>query len=197
MRDHAQQADALPRAPRFAQRWRDVLEYADAIEMPLVRSLVGMTRFRVVRGVILAVNLLGNGWVYLAILGALYMSGSPKAWPIAGAAFAAVAGSHAIYAIVKRMIARLRPFERDPSMLPLARALDRYSFPSGHCTTFTAVLVPIVCAAPVFWPYALIALAVLSWCRIAAAHHYPSDVVAGICLGIAVAIPFTNLMVPA
>jgi undecaprenyl-diphosphatase len=191
MRDQAQFVQPL------AQRWQGVLAYADAIEMPIVRRLVGMTRFKVVRGLTLAVNLLGNGWVYLVILAALYLSGSPKAWPIAGAALAAVAGSHAIYAVVKRMIARLRPFEHDPSMLPLASVLDRYSFPSGHCMTLAAVLVPIIYAVPAFWPYALIALAVLSWCRIAAAHHYPSDVVAGICIGMAVALPFSRLMVPA
>lgn len=179
------------------RRWQEVLALADAAELPFVRRMVDMTRFKFIRALTVAVNLLGNGWIYLAIMAGLYLWGSPKAWAVAGTALAATAGSHAIYAIVKRQIARLRPFERDLSLQPLARVLDRYSFPSGHCMTLTAVLVPIVYAAPSAWPYGLFALALLAWCRVAAAHHYPSDVAAGICLGLAVATPLTRLMVPA
>lgn len=198
MQNHAEQA-ACQRMPSdtVVQRWRTALSRADTVEIPIVRRIVTFTQYRYLRALTLAVNLLGNGWVYLAIGTALYLSGSPKAWPIAGAALASTAGSHAIYAVVKRMVARLRPFERDPSMPSLARVLDRYSFPSGHCMTLTAVLVPIVQGAPSSWPYALIALALLAWCRIAAAHHYPSDVVAGICLGVTVAVPLSHFMVPA
>jgi undecaprenyl-diphosphatase len=37
---------------------------------------------------------------------------------------------------------------------------------------------------------------VLSWCRLAAAHHYPSDVLAGIGLGAVIAIPLARVLVP-
>jgi undecaprenyl-diphosphatase len=206
MQDHATRAACNPAcgpdcspvssAPVLG-RWRDALDRADAAEMPIVRSMVALTRFRTLRALTVAVNLLGNGWAYLAIAAGLFLWGSPKAWAVTATALAATAGSHAIYALVKRQVARLRPFERDPSLPPLANVLDRYSFPSGHCMTLTAVLVPIVQGAPSSWPYALFALALLAWCRVAAAHHYPSDVAAGICLGLAIATPLTRFMVPA
>ncbi|HYD80068.1 MAG TPA: phosphatase PAP2 family protein [Paucimonas sp.] len=193
---------SLPAAPLIAAhppapRRRDTLDRIDALEMPVVVLLAGLTRFRAVRGLTLAVNALGNGWIYLPLVALLLLSEAPHAGAIAAASVAATAGSHALYAVLKRRVARLRPFERNPSLTPLARALDRYAFPSGHCMTLAAVLGPVVHAAPACWLPACAALLVLAWCRIAAAHHYPSDVVAGTCLGMAVAMPFALVLVPA
>ena len=52
--------------------------------------------------------------------------------------------------------------------------------------TLVCVAVPIVHSAPWLWPYALCHLVLLSVCRLAAAHHYPSDVLSGICIGLGV-----------
>lgn len=177
--------------------WRSVFEYLDAIEMGMVRRSCRWTHFKPIRRATIAVNLLGNGWLYPMIGVALALSGLAHAWKIVMAALLATGVAHAIYAVAKRVIGRKRPFERDPALQPLARVLDRYSFPSGHCMTLTAVLTPIVHAAPVLWPAAIAALAILSWCRLAAAHHFPSDVLAGIGLGAAVAVPLARALVPA
>lgn len=177
-------------------RWRGILARADRMEMRMVRWFAAMTRFRVVRSVTIAINLLGNGWVYAPIALGLILAHISNAWAIVGAALLATGFAHALYALIKRGIARLRPFERDPSLQPLARVLDRYSFPSGHCMTLTAVLVPIVRNTPDVWPIAAAALGVLAWGRMAAAHHYPSDTIAGVCLGAAISVPVSIWLVP-
>lgn len=177
-------------------RWGDVLARVDQLELRSVRYLAGMTRFRTVRSLTLFVNLLGNGWIYPPILLAILLSNLSNGWTVIGIAFLATAVAHAIYAVIKRWIARPRPCEKDPGLSPLTRALDRYSFPSGHCMTLTAVLVPLVRSVPDLWPAAIAALCILAWCRLAAAHHYPSDTLAGIGLGAAVATPFAVWLIP-
>jgi undecaprenyl-diphosphatase len=183
--------------PRSVNRWRCAICRVDRLELRIVRRLASMTRYRPVASATLAVNLLGNGWIYVPIAIGILLSHRADARAIVAAAVLATVAAHALYALIKRTVARRRPFERDPGLRPLAPALDRYSFPSGHCMTLTAVSVPIVRAMPAFWPLALVALCLLAWCRLAAAHHYPSDVLAGICLGAAVAAPFTAWLVQA
>jgi len=192
----ARQAFKMTTAAVPGDRWGRVLERADTLELRSVRYLAAMTRFRVIRSVTLFVNLLGNGWIYPPIFLCIVLSRLANAWTIIGIGFLATATAHALYAVIKRWIARLRPYEKDPSLCPLARALDRYSFPSGHCMTLTAVLVPLVRSVPDLWPAAIAVLGILAWCRLAAAHHYPSDTLAGIGLGAAVAMPFAVWLLP-
>ena len=177
-------------------RWSHALARADRLELRSVHYLAAMTRFRVVRSVTLFVNLLGNGWIYPPVLLAILLSNLSNGWTVIGIAFLSTAVAHALYGVIKRWIARPRPCEKDPRLSPLTRALDRYSFPSGHCMTLTAVLVPLVRSVPDLWPAAIAALCILAWCRLAAAHHYPSDTLAGIALGAAVAAPFAVWLIP-
>jgi undecaprenyl-diphosphatase len=61
--------------------------------------------------------------------------------------------------------------------------------------TLTAVLLPIMHARPALWPFAAGALGALAWCRLASAHHYPSDVLAGACVGAAIALPVSAWLI--
>jgi undecaprenyl-diphosphatase len=171
-----------------AEPWRELLARADAFEMRIVHGSVALTRYNWVRSATLAVNLLGNGWIYLPLALALLLY-TAHARSVIGVAVLATGIAHACYALIKRGIARPRPFVKDARLTPLARALDQYSFPSGHCMTLTAVLTPVVTDMPALWPFAAAALAVLACCRLTAAHHYPTDVIAGIALGAAIALP--------
>ena len=77
----------------------------------------------------------------------------------------------------------------DSSLRSPFAPLDIHSFPSGHTMTMTGVVVPLV----VYWPASLSAsifmVCGLAWSRLATAHHFPSDVLAGALLGIAVGYP--------
>ena len=62
--------------------------------------------------------------------------------------------------------------------------------------TLTGVLTPIVIA----WPsmsYSAFALVMsMAWSRIATAHHFPSDVIAGITMGLGIAYPLSVYALP-
>ncbi len=152
------------------------------------------SRWPAVRTCVVIINGLGDGWIYaLAALAVVARMGLAAGRVVATAA-AAAAGSHLIYAFAKRRIKRLRPFERDANIESVARVLDRYSFPSGHCMTLTAVAVPIIAAIPVWWPAAVLTFMLVALCRLLAGHHYPSDLAAGALIGLLVSVPVVLLL---
>jgi len=87
------------------------------------------------------------------------------------------------YFLLKRRIGRPRPYETCPNIKLYGKALDRFSFPSGHTlhsTGFALVLTWNFPSAAVFLiPFTL----VLGWSRVVLGLHYPSDVAAGAALG--------------
>lgn len=172
-----------------AQIWDSL----DNLELRIVRRFAALSRWPIVRAITHAVNVLANGWIYLPMAWGLWFVARDTAWPLLARAMLAVVLAHLLHAWLKRKLRRIRPFERDPSLLCPTRVLDRYSFPSGHCMTLACVTVPIVHGVPVLWPLALGHVVLLAVCRLVAAHHYPSDVLAGISLGLAMGWLATSL----
>lgn len=92
------------------------------------------------------------------------------------------------YKLIKGKTLRPRPYNVYPAIVCVGKALDQFSFPSGH--TLHAVAFSIVALAyfpALFWlvvPFAL--LVALS--RPILGLHYPSDVVAGAALGAVIAL---------
>jgi undecaprenyl-diphosphatase len=98
--------------------------------------------------------------------------------------FAAVALPGLIVTIIKRLIGRVRPSVVGPfAYVPFSWRPDYASMPSGHATTAFAVAVALGAlwprARPLLWLYAL----AIAASRVIIAAHYPSDVIAGACLG--------------
>ena len=98
--------------------------------------------------------------------------------------FVAIALPGLIVTIVKRLIGRVRPSVVGPfAYVPFSWRPDYASMPSGHATTAFAVAVALGAlwprARPVLWLYAL----VIAASRVIIAAHYPSDVIAGACVG--------------
>ena len=93
----------------------------------------------------------------------------------------------ALYALLKRVFVRERPFITHTGIDRAASPLDRYSFPSGH--TLHAVSFTWQCAA--HFPELLLVLvplaALIAASRVVLGLHYPSDVLAGAALGAALA----------
>jgi undecaprenyl-diphosphatase len=161
----------------------------DAAELSVVRGFALTARPRAIRAIAIALSWLGNGWVYVAIGIGGVIAGGLRALPaLATGAFNAGV-LHCLYPWIKRRFARPRPYQRDPTLAPLLKPLDEYSFPSGHSMTLTAALVPLVVAFPQITGAACILWALMGWARLASAHHYPSDVAAGTLLGIFVSYP--------
>lgn len=101
--------------------------------------------------------------------------------------FAAGAGGMALFSILKQIFARPRP------PYPLLLPESGFSFPSGHATVsfvFYGALAYLIYATdlPKFWKSVLIIFLLLlsisiGLSRVYLRVHYPSDVLAGFCLG--------------
>ncbi|EKE12034.1 MAG: hypothetical protein ACD_14C00037G0004 [uncultured bacterium] len=85
----------------------------------------------------------------------------------------------------KLSLQRIRPYVAFPKEIRgIGRNFSDSSFPSSHMASVTGGLVILFSAFPVVWP-ALLAFAVLlAFSRLHNGMHYPSDILAGIFLGL-------------
>ncbi len=106
--------------------------------------------------------------------------------------FAVLAFSGIAVQIVKHVVGRARPYLIDldgPFHFDFfsLKAVEA-SFPSGHTTTVFAVLAALTLLWPRLGPAFLIVALPVAASRIVLGAHYPSDVFAGACLGLASAL---------
>lgn len=80
---------------------------------------------------------------------------------------------------------RPRPFAADPDIIALVEKTT-YSFPSGHAAFFFALSTIVYVYNKRLGIWFFIASALISLARIAAGVHYPTDILGGAALGIAV-----------
>jgi undecaprenyl-diphosphatase len=94
----------------------------------------------------------------------------------------------AIYRVVKRRVARPRPFVSCPGIRCCTHPLDDFSFPSGHTLHAIAFALVLGYHFPfsVWWaaPFALLVAA----SRMVLGLHYPSDVAVGAAIGVGSAL---------
>lgn len=120
------------------------------------------------------------GWVAISLLGAVLVPRHRREWLVAGAgAFVA----HAAAVLIKRLVRRTRP--NHPAVAVNVGTPSQLSFPSAHATSTTTAAILMGRATGLPLPAMLVPPMALS--RVLAGVHYPSDVAAGIALGVAVA----------
>jgi undecaprenyl-diphosphatase len=166
-----------------------------AIDWPIARALALRSDRRAPIAAANAVSRLGNGPIYLPIVGAVIVFHPHEALTIVLCAAASILLLHCFYPAMKRATARPRPRDVEAVFADAIPTLDKYSFPSGHVMTLTAALMPIVYSAPRTWPLGVAAWAAMAWSRLAIGHHYASDVAAGTILGAAVSGALTYWIV--
>ena len=172
-------------AATWGQRLLDLDLAAVHLFSRTARSTIG--RFLAV-----AISKLGNGWIYLILAPIVLIGLGWQGLHVAALAGLNAALLHMLYPIIKRRFGRKRPFHVDARLPSLLKTLDDHSFPSGHAMTLTGVLAPIVIAWPATTLSAGLLLLSMAWSRIATAHHYPSDVAAGVALGAGLSYPLAR-----
>ncbi|HTI83030.1 MAG TPA: phosphatase PAP2 family protein [Acetobacteraceae bacterium] len=170
---------------------RDRLGWArlSAAELSIVRGFAWTAQWRSTRSLAIGLSWLGNGWAYLVIAAGAVLAFGWRALPVIAIGALNAGLLHCLYPSIKRVVARPRPYRCDGTLVPLLRALDEHSFPSGHAMTLSAALVPLVLAFPALLTVAVVMAGLMAWARLASAHHYPSDVAAGTMLGVSVSLP--------
>jgi undecaprenyl-diphosphatase len=130
---------------------------------------------------------LGDGVAWYLLIAALALTGGTHGRDVAVQMVLAGALNLPLYLWLKRSIGRPRPFAACSDIRACARALDCFSFPSGH--TLHAVAFLTIFASYFPWGGAallpFVVLVALS--RVTLGLHYPSDVAAGAVIGATVA----------
>ena len=122
----------------------------------------------------------GSLWLALAATGALVDGSRRESWARAGAA---VAGAYVANQATKLIVRRRRP--ELPGLPAVVSTHSRLSYPSAHSTTSFAGARSMSALVPGAPLYALATAMALS--RPYLGVHYPSDSLAGVALGLAVA----------
>ena len=126
------------------------------------------------------------GWLAVSAVGALLQPSRRRDWLLVGAgAFAA----HAAAVLIKRVVRRPRPHH--PVVEVNVGTPSALSFPSAHATSTTAAAMLLARVTGLPLPAVLVPPMALS--RLVLGVHYPSDVLAGVALGAAVASTASRL----
>ncbi len=89
-------------------------------------------------------------------------------------------------------IDRPRPFDV-LDVVPLEKHSSGHSFPSLHCSSSFVITMSLYYIHPVLGVLGLIVSVFVALSRLLAGVHYPSDILAGIAIGIAFGIPYLYL----
>jgi undecaprenyl-diphosphatase len=153
-------------------------------------------RWQPLTGIALAFGALGKGWVLGIAIAVLVV----VLWYAGRTVQSVYLGTTVGVALLLNPLLKLG-FERQrPDVEPIVE-LSTYAFPSGHTAAAAAIATALaVIAWPTRWRWPVVVAAALfsltmAWSRVYLGVHWPSDVVAGLALGLAVAL-VTRLLVP-
>jgi undecaprenyl-diphosphatase len=154
-----------------------------ARERGCARSLNRVTRVAWISSLLRALSWLTDGIVWYVLMLALPSLGGPGGTACSLRMVLLGVLDLAIYLAIKRHFARPRPFVSCIDVQACARALDEFSFPSGHVLHATGFAIVLCNYYPslVWVMVPLTSLIALS--RVVLGLHYPSDVVAGAAIG--------------
>ena len=86
--------------------------------------------------------------------------------------------------VLKPLVARIRPCDVNTAVQLLIARPDDFSFPSGHTGASFAAVTALYASRSRLWIPSLILAVLIAFSRLYLYVHYPSDVLAGVVIGI-------------
>ena len=144
-------------------------------------------KWRGLRRFFAVISRLGDGVFWYALMAALVMADGIDGF--AASAHMAATGVIAltVYKLLKRWTRRPRPFASDVRIRAWIAPLDEFSFPSGHTLHAVAFSIVAVAHYPALAALLIPFTASVAVSRVVLGLHYPSDVLAALGIGTALA----------
>jgi undecaprenyl-diphosphatase len=149
----------------------------------VLTSITGRIREERVIRFIRRISQSADGQAYPAVLLLVALIQYDR-WRILGTFFISFAIELAVYKTVKNLVKRPRPFHRRDGPINLIVPQDVFSFPSGHTAGAFVVALSVAYCFPWLSLPACLWAALVGFSRVYLGVHYPTDVLAGACLGI-------------
>ena len=86
--------------------------------------------------------------------------------------------------VLKPLVARVRPCDVNTAVQLLISRPDDFSFPSGHTGASFAAVSALCCSRSRLWIPSLVLAVLIAFSRLYLYVHYPTDILAGMLLGI-------------
>ena len=127
---------------------------------------------------------LGNAGIFLIILG-IVLSSIKKTRRLGVSFLTALLLNFIINdLVIKNIIRRARPFYTIPGLNILIKPPKSFSFPSGHTSSFFACSTVLFSSSKKYGGLLLLMSFIMGFSRMYVGVHYPSDVFAGMIVGI-------------
>ncbi len=143
-----------------------------------------ISRVQLLRTFFTVISRLGNGIFWYTLIALIAVLDAEQGYLAASHMLLTGLAGVVIYKLLKSKTVRPRPFTRHAGIQLCTAPLDQYSFPSGH--TLHAFSFTLVACA--YYPFLLLPLALftalVALSRMILGLHYPTDVAAGIVIGV-------------
>lgn len=163
-------------------------------ERAMARRLHSASSRTSVLRVLRVVSRLSDGWLWLAIAAALPWVSPGRGIECIVQMLAVGVVDLLLYLVIKRFVARPRPYCCCPGIEAGIRSLDEFSFPSGHALHAVAFSVILGAWYPpmayALWPF----VALVAASRVVLGLHFVSDVLVGAAIGAVTATVSFNLL---
>lgn len=132
------------------------------------------------------ISKLGNGGIIWLVLSGL-LCVFPK-YRKAGVTMLTALALDVLFVMLKPLVGRMRPFTVNTGMELLINAPKDFSFPSGHTAASFAAAFALLFVKNKLWIPSMILASLIAFSRLYLYVHYPTDVLAGILLGLIVSV---------
>jgi undecaprenyl-diphosphatase len=176
----------------MTNRMRLYLTRMNHLDSALCIKVSHASQYPIVRDWFRLMSRLGDGifW-YTMLLGIFLIQGAPAWLPILHIIVTGLSGT-LVYKWLKGKTLRPRPYQVLQDVWLTGKPLDYFSFPSGH--TLHALI--FTCMTLVYFPslaFMVIPFSIMvAISRVVLGLHYPSDVLAGAVIGIAISLISMN-----